>query len=164
MIALISDTHMPQFSRDVPAPLLRGLVNASVEMILHAGDFTTTGVADRLSDIAPLEAVAGNNDPQALVVRFGRRKIVLVDQLRIGLVHGDGMHGTTLERAIASFDSKDVDMIMFGHSHEPYCVRHGAIWVFNPGSPCDKRRQPRFSYGLLDTATGQPQLFFYDAK
>jgi len=45
-------------------------------------------------------------------------------------------------------DSK-VDAVVFGHSHQPYCELKGGCLLFNPGSPTDRRFQPRFSYGLL---------------
>ncbi|HEY9724054.1 MAG TPA: metallophosphoesterase family protein, partial [Oscillatoriaceae cyanobacterium] len=59
-----------------------------------------------------------------------------------------------------------IDVVLYGHSHIPYCERHGALWVINPGSPSDKRRQPRYSYGVLEIARGvaTPRLHYYDRK
>jgi predicted phosphodiesterase len=67
-----------------------------VELVLHLGDFTGPDIPRLLEEVAPLEAVAGNNDPPALVRRFGRRKVLTVGGVRIGLVHGDGARGTTI--------------------------------------------------------------------
>ena len=82
------------------------------------------------------------------------------------MTHGDGVGGTTLARALAAFAPGEVDVILFGHSHAPYCARHGDVWVMNPGSPTDKRTNPRYSWGVLDLRDGElfPALRYYDDK
>lgn len=163
-IGLLADTHMPRYGSELPGPLIQGL--AGVDRIFHLGDFTSPGVVGLLEAIAPLEAVAGNNDPPELVERFGRRKIVTCQGVRLGLIHGDGARGSTLERALEAFGPGTVDVVCFGHSHAPYLQRHADRWVINPGSPTDKRRQPSYSFGLLIVAGGvvTPTLQFYDRK
>ncbi len=163
-IGLVADTHMPRFGSRLPEPLIRGL--AGVDLILHLGDFTSPEVVAWLEAIAPLEAVAGNNDPAELVSRYGRRKIVTVGGVRIGLVHGDGTHGTTRERALAAFDPGTVEVVAFGHSHAPLIERLPDRWLVNPGSPTDKRRNPAYSYALLRVEGGDvwPSLHTYERK
>jgi predicted phosphodiesterase len=55
-------------------------------------------------------------------------------------------------------------VVCFGHSHVPCIERRGALWIVNPGSPTDKRRQPRYSYGILTIEGGvaTPELFYFD--
>lgn len=165
-IGVVSDTHLPRFGRALPPPLVAALRQHEVALILHAGDFTEPAVAEWLEAIAPLQAVAGNNDGPALVARYGRRRIVEVAGVRIGLVHGDGRRGTTRERALAAFAPESVDAVVFGHSHQPYCQRHDGIWLLNPGSPSDKRRQPLFTFAILTVADGRltPRLYGYPDK
>ena len=167
-IGVVSDTHLPRFGTRLPAALVRGLTEQRVEHILHLGDLTTALAADLLAEIAPVDAVAGNNDGPELVARYGRRKIVSVGGARIGMVHGDGTGSTTLRRALAAFPGSErpVDIICFGHSHNPYCARHGEIWVVNPGSPTDKRRNDSYSYGIVEVEEGRviPSLHFYDDR
>lgn len=165
-IGLVSDTHLPRFGRQLPAPLVHGLTEAGVSLILHAGDLTAPEVAAWFEAIAPFDAVAGNNDPPELWARYGRCKVLTVAGVRIGMVHGDGTGGSTRERAIAAFADAPVDVVLYGHSHIPYCERHGTLWVVNPGSPSDKRRQPRYSYGLLEIVNGvaTPWLVYYERK
>jgi putative phosphoesterase len=118
-------------------------------------------------EIAPLQAVAGNNDPPSLHRLFGKRKILEFGNVRIGIVHGhDGRGRSTLARAQNAFLDERVDAILFGHSHIPYCEWHNGILCFNPGSPTDRRRQPRFSYGTLriEGTKIEPQLFYYSDK
>jgi hypothetical protein len=165
-IGVVSDTHMPRMARALPFALRDGLRAHGVELILHLGDFTAPGVAELFREIAPFDAVAGNNDDAALRGRFGRRKVLDLEGVRIGMTHGDGTHGTTLERAIDAFAGEPVDVILFGHSHAPYCARHGATWIVNPGSPTDKRRNPRYSWALLELDAGRvtPTLHYYADK
>jgi putative phosphoesterase len=167
-IALISDTHLPRFGRALPRALLDGLATARVDLILHAGDWTAPWVPALLEAIAPLEAVAGNNDGPELIERFGRRRIVAAEGARLGLVHGDlGSGRTTPERAVAAFGPAEVDAVLFGHSHIPLVERlaDGRLLV-NPGSPTDKRRQPRFSWALLVVSAGEvrAELRFFDDR
>ncbi len=117
---------------------------------MHCGDLTSLDAIEAFEAIAPVEAVAGNNDGPEIVERFGRRKIVAACGLHIGMVHGDGLRGTTLGRARAAFANENVDAIAFGHSHIPYLERHAGVWVVNPGSPTDKRRQAQFSFAVLE--------------
>jgi predicted phosphodiesterase len=68
-------------------------------------------------------------------------------------------------RARAAFAGEAVDAIVFGHSHTPYLERHDDVWLVNPGSRTDKRRQPRFSLAVLEIdAAGvlAPRLVFFD--
>ena len=153
-IGLVGDTHLPRFGRRIPLALANGLREERVELIVHVGDFTGPEVPALFEAIAPLEAVAGNNDPPALRERFGHRKILDVAGTRLGVIHGDGRAGTTVSRSRAAFADDPVDVICFGHSHQPLCERRDSVWLVNPGSPTDKRRQPRYSYAILDIEGG----------
>ena len=163
-VGVVADTHLPRFGDRLPAPLLDGFRREGVELIVHLGDFTGPNTPELFETLAPLAAVAGNNDPPELVARFGRRKIVTMAGVRLGLVHGDGPGGTTIERSVDAFAGESVDVVCFGHSHHPLCERRGELWLLNPGSPTDKRRQPRYSYAILDITAGrvQPWLVFFD--
>lgn len=162
-IGIISDTHMPTRAKQLPQALRTGL--SGVDMILHAGDWTKLDVADALQQIAPVDGVAGNNDGEDIIRRFGRKKILTLAGYRIGIVHGDGFKKTTEVRAWEAFAGDKVDIILFGHSHVPFLRRHQGVLVFNPGSATDKRRQPQYSYGILTLGdTAQAQHFYYDDK
>lgn len=152
VVGVVSDTHFPRFGRTLPRELERGLRRARVERILHLGDLTDLLAVPLFEAIAPFDAVAGNNDGEAIRARFGRRKVVTIEQVRIGMVHGDGYGGSTKERAVAAFADEPVDVILFGHSHQPLAVREGRVLVANPGSPTDKRTNEYYSYGVLTIA------------
>lgn len=145
-VVIVSDTHIPKRAKRLPSALIRGLERA--DAILHAGDWVDEAVIEELEAYAPVYGVAGNCDPPELRRRLGERRIVRLGGYRIGLVHGEGRKGTTLERAIAAFAGEPLHLLVFGHTHLPYKGRHGSTLVFNPGSPTDRRRSPRFSYGV----------------
>jgi predicted phosphodiesterase len=83
----------------------------------------------------------------------------VVGGVRIGVTHGHlGTGRTTEERAIRAFEDDELrpDAIVFGHSHIP-TIRHLAAdrWLVSPGSPTDKRRQPAYTWALMEIAAGQ---------
>lgn len=148
-VILLGDTHLPRFGRQLPGPLVEGLRNA--QLILHAGDLTDAFVLDELRRYAPTHAVAGNNDGPDLQRQLGLRRMVEVEGVRIGLTHGHAGPGrTTPDRARRTFEGEAVDAIAFGHSHQPMIAHDGHRWLLNPGSPTDRRRQPTFSYLVLE--------------
>lgn len=158
-IGLVSDTHLPRFGRALPRALEDGLRTAGVSRILHMGDFTDACAVPLFEAIAPLEAVAGNNDPDDLRERFGRNpKILTIEGVRIGMVHGDRGRGNAHQNALATFADAVVEVILYGHSHWPRVERHGDVLVANPGSPTDKRLNPLYSYGLLRIEGGRPRI------
>ena len=69
-VGVVGDTHLPRFGRQLPSALSRGLREERVELIVHVGDFTGPDVPALFEALAPLEAVAGNNDPAALATRL----------------------------------------------------------------------------------------------
>jgi putative phosphoesterase len=166
-IGLVSDTHLPRFGRALPRALEAGLRAAGVARILHLGDMTDPIAIDLFEAIAPFDAVAGNNDPEPIWQRYGRSKIVTVEDVRIGMVHGDaGRARTAHDNAVAAFADRPVDVILYGHSHRPLVDRRGPLLVANPGSPTDKRMMPEFSYGLLavDGNRAEIALHFYGSR
>src|SRR4051812_44950976 len=156
-VALVSDTHLPRFGKVLRPDFVASLEAARVERILHAGDWTTPLAVDLLEQLAPVDGVAGNNDGPELHERFGTRRVLDLDGLRIGITHGHlGIGRTTEERARNLFAGENgLAAIVFGHSHIPVIRRPSAgPWLINPGSPTDKRRQPAYTWALLEAAGG----------
>ncbi|PYI55422.1 metallophosphoesterase family protein [Paenibacillus flagellatus] len=154
IVGVVSDTHMPARARKLPSALVEGLKGA--DLILHAGDWVSSDVCEELAQLAPIEGVYGNGDGGDIVSRFGARKTLDLDGVRVGLVHGhEGPGRTTPERALFAFrEELPPDVIVFGHSHVPLLEQVGGTTLFNPGSPTDKRRQPLYSYGILTIRGG----------
>nr|WP_206424317.1 metallophosphoesterase [Cohnella candidum] len=165
-VVAVSDTHMPRMAKKLPERLVLELADA--DRILHAGDWTSEEVYEQLARFAPVDGVAGNNDGELLVKKFGLRKTVRIGDARIGLVHGHSSNSkVTAERFAASaFGADEADVVVFGHSHIPLMRSEGGILLFNPGSPTDKRRQKQFSFGILviDGGNVEARHVFYNSK
>lgn len=145
-IGVISDTHIPRRRAELPPEVAAAF--AGVELILHAGDINDWSVLRQLNAIAPTEAVAGNTDPMAMAEILGYRQELELAGFRIGLTHGHlGLGRTTPERARQSF--RDVDVVVFGHSHQPYNRVQRGVLLLNPGSATDRRREPQCSVAVL---------------
>ncbi|GKW46476.1 MULTISPECIES: metallophosphoesterase family protein [unclassified Planococcus (in: firmicutes)] len=147
-IVIVSDTHIPNRSKKLPQKLVDECQTA--DFIIHAGDWQTLDVYYELAAYAETDGVTGNVDPWEILDRFGKKKILTFGDLRIGVVHGDGIRKTTEQRAFEAFEGENVDIIVFGHSHTPIRREVEGVTLFNPGSPTDKRRESQYSFGLLE--------------
>ena len=125
----------------------------TADLILHAGDFVAPEVLQELQALGPpLAAVHGNVDSEELRRRLPALRTVHAAGTRIGLVHDAGPAAGRLGRLRRRFP--DHDAVVFGHSHIPLQEREGAFQIFNPGSPTDRRRQPRHTMGLATVENG----------
>jgi putative phosphoesterase len=79
-------------------------------------------------------------DEPTLKQRLPRQRVVEVAGVRIGMVHDAGPRLRREARLAARFE--DCDAVVYGHTHVPQVERFQHLWVLNPGSPTDKRRQP----------------------
>jgi hypothetical protein len=140
---------MPRGRRRLPLDRLRG-----VDLILHAGDFSTVAVLEELEAIGPpVAAVYGNVDEPALRERLPAERMVDAGGARIAMVHDAGPSKGRLERMRIRFP--DAEAVVFGHSHIPLHEERDGFQIFNPGSPTDRRRQPRHTMGLADVDDGR---------
>ncbi|WP_151732930.1 metallophosphoesterase family protein ['Paenibacillus yunnanensis' Narsing Rao et al. 2020] len=165
-IGVVSDTHMSSAARGLPQVLLDEF--SGVDLILHLGDWVSLEVYDLLAQLAPVEGIAGNNDGAEIIRRFGERKLLTLEGARIGMIHGHAPYSRkgTDGNALLAFEGEAVDCILFGHSHQPLMRKENGILLFNPGSATDKRREKRYSIGLLDIEDGKisARHVFYDSR
>jgi putative phosphoesterase len=145
IVAVIADTHLPRGSRRLPDACVERLTAA--DAILHAGDFMELGVLHELQALGPpVHAVRGNVDSHELIVRLPLQRVVAFGDVRIGMVHDAGHKDGRLARMRRRFP--DADAVVFGHSHIPLHEERDGFQIFNPGSPTERRRQPRHTMGL----------------
>jgi uncharacterized protein len=152
-IAIISDTHLPRGSRAIPEACLER--RKAADLVLHAGDLSAVSVLEELRGLGPpLAAVQGNVDSAELRSLLPERQVVDAAGARIGLVHDAGPATGRLQRMRMAFP--DCDALVFGHSHIPLHEEADGFQIFNPGSPTDRRRQPRHSMGEALVRAGRP--------
>lgn len=145
-IGVISDTHIPKAASDLPESVYNEL--RGVDMILHAGDLVELEVLRKLQNIAPTRAVHGNMDMFEAKESLPEKDIIKVGRFRIGLIHGYGAPGQIAQTVSKEF--KNVDVIVFGHSHSPFLEKIKNTLLFNPGSPTDKIFARYNSFGILE--------------
>jgi len=123
------------------------------DLILHAGDVCTASVLDELSGYAPVRVVRGNNDG-ADVAEWGAPETLELELagLAVAMVHDSGTAAGRSARLRRRFPA--ARLVIFGHSHIPLDQVSDGIRIFNPGSPTDRRRQPRGTFGLLHIDDG----------
>jgi uncharacterized protein len=146
-IIVLSDTHMPKKAKTLPPRLIEELQDT--DLIIHAGDWQTVDVYNQLKTFANVAGVYGNVDDEDIKEMFPEIQIVEAGGFKIGITHGHGTGKTTEKRAIQKFANQKVDCIIFGHSHIPIKKYDQGILIFNPGSPTDKRRQEKYSFGVI---------------
>ena len=122
-IGVISDTH--NFLDPRVPDLLAG-----VDHILHAGDIGQARVIVELESIAPVTAVLGNTDDGGLP--FRSTEVVELGNQKFLLHHIINPH--SLEEAVRrQIERKRPQVVVFGHTHKPYCEQLDGILYFNPG-------------------------------
>ena len=142
----MSDTHMPRLAQDLPQAVYDEI--AKCDMIFHAGDFVEKEVLDKLSSLRPTKAVYGNMDSPKLRSGLNQKEIIEVEGVKIGLIHGFGAPRDIVETVMGEF--KDVNAIVFGHSHAAMNEVINGVLLFNPGSPTDTIFAASNSYGILE--------------
>ena len=145
-IGVLSDTHMRSFG-EMPQEIVKAF--SDMDLIIHAGDFTGLEILEGLKQLGEVKAVRGNMDSSELRVILPENELIVIGSRRIGVTHGAGSPWRTERRIKEMFD--EVDIIIYGHTHEAKNEMIGDVLFFNPG-PGKK------SYGILtvgDSVTGE---------
>jgi hypothetical protein len=138
-IVVLSDTHVSSLE-NLPEKVIGAL--SQVDLIIHAGDFTTIEVFNELKQLGEVKAVQGNMDSAELKAILPAKEIIDIENKRIGITHGWGAPWG-LERKVKSVFVQDkVDAILYGHSHKPQNKMIDGILFFNPGKASN-------SFGIL---------------
>ena len=144
-LGIVSDTHMPERLAALPDGLFTAL--SRVDLLLHAGDVGALWVLAKLSAIAPVVAVHGNDDTAEAQRELPFQQLVTVAGRRILLWHshypdraeelasrvGDDLR-QKLQRSVAQAQRAGAEIVVFGHWHIPLVYRHEGVLVVNPGA------------------------------
>ena len=154
-LAILSDTHMPRGSRAIPEACLERCREA--DAILHAGDLVDVPVLEQLRALGPpLHAIHGNVDSAAVQALLPGRLELVLEGVRIGMVHAPG---PALRRfAALRFAFPSCDAVIFGHTHIPEHAELDGFQIFNPGSPTERRRAPAHTMGIATIAGGRVEF------
>ena len=130
-VGIISDNH-----GDWTSQITESL--AGVDSIIHAGDIGPYKYVLKMEGIAPATAVLGNTDgdmplDETAVVTLGEKKFLVKH-----IVNPHRLQVSLCER----LKQIQPDVVIFGHTHEPFCETLGGMLFLNPGSVT----QPRGGY------------------
>jgi len=152
-VGVIADSHCPEYLAALPLPALQRRLQG-VELILHCGDVAGPGgeaTLARLARIAPVQAVQGDHD--AALRDLPRRRVIEVAGWRIGMLHGN--RSRLLEEPLTFLMTvglgvvgpprwgladwlrgqlPDVDVIVYGHTHQARVEEWGGALLVNPGA------------------------------
>lgn len=143
-ILIVSDTHrhnenfMKAFERVAP-----------IDMVIHCGDAEGSENEIYFTARCPLMAVAGNND---FFCDLPKEREFYIEEYKVWVVHGHNYYvsagNETLKREARG---RDVDIVMYGHTHRPLIDIEDGLITINPGSlsyPRQEGRRP--SYVVMD--------------
>ncbi|MBL59014.1 MAG: YfcE family phosphodiesterase [Verrucomicrobiales bacterium] len=127
-VGIISDNH-----GDWTSQITESL--AGVDAIIHAGDIGPYKYVLKMEGIAPTTAVLGNTDgdmplDETAVVTLGEKKFLVKH-----IVNPHRLQVSLCER----LKQIQPDVVIFGHTHEPFCETLGGILFLNPGSVTQPR-------------------------
>ena len=148
LAVVIADTHIPRRASTLPEGLIPYLERADI--VVRAGDLMAPALLGELAEYASVKAVRGNLDPpsldlpETLEFDFGG--------IRTGMLHDSGRKQGRRNRLRRRFP--DARVVVFGHSHIPLLEDEDGLMLLNPGSPTDRRRQPRHTFALLRAEKG----------
>ena len=141
-IGIISDTH--GLLRPEAVDALGGS-----RLIVHAGDIGGQEILDRLSRIAPVLAVRGNNDTGDWAMNLPARQTLSVRGSTITVLHD-----------VAELDARSRSrsaVVVSGHSHKPGYRIEKDVLFFNPGSAGPRRFTLPIAVARLSLGRGAPR-------
>ena len=129
-IGILSDNH-GDWSPKIAEALAR------VDAIIHAGDIGSYQAISELEAIAPTTVVLGNTDgdlpiSETAVTTLGKKKFFVQH-----IVEPHRLEVPLRER----LNSVQPNVVVFGHTHKPFCETVGGILFLNPGSVTRPRGQ-----------------------
>ncbi|MFP4460061.1 MAG: metallophosphoesterase family protein [Candidatus Zixiibacteriota bacterium] len=164
-ILVISDTHIGQRISSMPKFLAEILHD--FDLIIHAGDIATYETLELFQTNENFVAVSGNMDDADIKHELPFSRILEIEGFKIGIAHGWGPPENLAERIIDRyFSEKDLDVLVFGHTHHPEIKKKADLLILNPGSISGNRYSRSISYLTLEISEGElnPQIHKFDRK
>ncbi len=156
-IGIISDTHNRLSSKIFT--IFEGL-----PIIIHAGDIGEPEILLELKTIPGVQevhAVLGNTDapwelrgiPEALNLTVAHHAIFVRHILASPQI---------LLKEFRQAKKEMPEMVIFGHTHQPYFQQVDSVYFLNPGSATSPRKVPRPTVAILEWTSGPPKVEFID--
>lgn len=144
-IMIVSDTHGKNMYLNQALEEV-----GTFDLLLHLGDLEGSEHFIEAFVKTKKEMISGNNDYR---LDYPEERIIEVEGYRIWMTHG---HHYQVYMGVASLReaalNKNVDIVLFGHTHQPYLEKNGLI-ILNPGSislPRQSDRTPTYAVMEID--------------
>ena len=145
-ILVVSDTH--GHTKNLERVLEKV---GDIDLFIHCGDLEGGEDYIRALVDVPCYMVAGNND---WFSDLQREMEISVDDYRIWITHGNN-YGASMgpERLLEEAAARNVDVVMYGHTHRPLIEYQDNIVIVNPGNlsyPRQNGRKPSYLIMEID--------------
>lgn len=145
-ILVVSDTH--GHTKNLERVLEKV---GDIDLFIHCGDLEGGEDYIRALVDVPCYMVAGNND---WFSDLQREMEISVDDYRIWITHGNN-YGASMgpERLLEEAAARNVDVVLYGHTHRPLIEYQDNIVIVNPGSlsyPRQNGRKPSYLIMEID--------------
>jgi len=130
-ILAVADTHVESFD-ELPERLIR--IMEDVDMVVHAGDYTSIDVLDRFIESCTFKGVYGNADDAQIKERLKSVEKLRVERIDVGILHS-GNYVNQFHDLGYKAKELGVNLLIFGHIHRFVVERFGDVVVVCPGSP-----------------------------
>lgn len=150
-ILVLSDTHGNTFR----AENILQYYQSELDMVFHLGDHDED--ARELQQLFPelaFHIVAGNNDYSGY---SPANKMVFANGKKFLLTHGHKKKVYWNLHTLSYWaEEQGADMVLFGHTHVPFCDDRGNVFIVNPGSISLPRDSKIPTFALLSISeTGE---------
>jgi uncharacterized protein len=161
---VIADAHIhPGKTPPLPERLLDAF--RDVDGIIALGDMGEASGLDVLAQLAPVYAVAGEDDAEGDARINGERRLFSLGGLAVGAIFSGVKHGLfassdplSLKPDFAELSQRcfgrELAVLLCASTHKPFAERASGVLILNPGSPtlADKR-----TVAVLDVTDGSPR-------
>ncbi|MFW9872905.1 MAG: metallophosphoesterase family protein [Candidatus Thorarchaeota archaeon] len=133
-IVILGDTHIRSF-KELPSEIIVELKDS--DWIIHVGDFVSLDVLEGLMKLKGVrfKGVYGNADPKSIHDKLHSKEVFEISGKKIGITHPatGGPIEVIKSKTLEIFKDEKVDIIVYGHTHEPEIIYEGKILLINPG-------------------------------
>lgn len=145
-ILIVSDTHRQ--NKNVLSVIEKV---KPIDLLVHCGD--VEGAEDIIAEAAgcPVKMVQGNNDFWS---NIPREQEFMIGDYKVWLTHGHNYYvSMNYEIIKQEAREREVDIVMFGHTHKPLISCSKDVTLLNPGSmtyPRQEGRKPSYMVMEID--------------
>lgn len=145
-VVVLSDSHADSIDQ-LPRRIVDELSGA--DLIVHAGDYTGTQLLAELRRLGNFKGVHGNMDEAEIKRELPALVTIAVGGFSIGVNHPSegGVPFGIEQRIRAKF--RDIDAIIFGHTHRTKNEYKDGVLYFNPGSATGTFPASASTFGII---------------